>query len=200
MISVITWVNKFDVYQGLVESLPDCELIPIGQEFDSMAKAYNEGTRQAHGDILLYIHQDCRIRDNRLLQALETALENPKTGFCGPIGSLVVSDRSWWETDRINLRGWLIQGEEISSFGAYDGPARQIDGYFMATKHRFTWPEEFPGIHFTDLAMCRIAEEQGFENRIFSVATQHLSQGENTSESYKQNYELYRKRFPSKEV
>jgi hypothetical protein len=196
MISVISWVNKPDVYQGLVESLPDCELIPIGQECDSLAKAYNEGTRQAKGDVLLYIHQDCRIRDSRFTELLHKALEDPKTGFCGPIGSSAVSDRSWWDTARINLHGWLLQGEkDLTYFDIYDGPARQIDGYFMATKHRFHWPEEFPGIHFTDLAMCRLAEEQGFQNRIFSVVTQHLSQGESTSQSYLDNYEIYKRRF-----
>ena len=47
-ISFITWVNNEEMYNGFLESarfIDNCEFIKIGQDFNSMSKAYNEGLR-----------------------------------------------------------------------------------------------------------------------------------------------------------
>lgn len=202
MISFVTWCNNEQQYQGLLDTLPDdSEAIKVGQDFDSMAKAYNYGTTLAKGDIIVYLHQDVRILDKRFPDIVAKASQGLKTGFCGPIGSDMISSGPWWEVPRINLHGWIIaknrdtNNDEILSFGAYDGLARQLDGLMLVTRQRFHFPEELPGIHFLDLWACRMAEEKGFQNRIFSCAIQHLSWGETSSSSYKNNYEQYKAKW-----
>jgi len=199
MISFITWCNNDKVYQGLLDTLPDdSEAIRVGQEFDSMAKAYNYGTTLAKGETLCYIHQDVRILDKRFPEIVEKALENINTGFVGPIGNIKKSKNTWWD-NQANNRGWVLQdnfGTDVMlSFGAYSGYARQLDALMMCTKKKFKFPEELPGIHYLDLWMCAEAEAQGFTNGIFSCCIKHLSWGEMDRTKYEQNYELYRKKW-----
>ena len=199
MISFISWVNNEEQYRGLVESATceDVEFVKIGQEVDSLAKAYNLGTSRARGDILVYVHQDVRIEGALLFKTIiEKTLSDDKIGLAGPIGSISVNNGSWWTVGPDLCRGYVRQFCNILSFGEYDGKARQLDGLMLCTKKRFTFPEELPKLHFLDLWMCMLAEEQGLYNWIFSgVVIQHLSGGERDSDHYNKNWAQYRARF-----
>jgi hypothetical protein len=205
MIHFITWVNDESYYSGLLDSLAPLQnsypinIVKVGQEAKSMAQAYNIGTQKSgfqYGDILVYCHQDVRILDTlfipRLIQA--TRYDN-QVGFVGPVGNLSTNDASWWTVGIGQCRGGILQGNNPLWFGSYDGPARQLDGLLLATNKLFTFPEELPGIHFLDLWMCREAEKQGYQNRIFWTIVQHLSGGECSSQSYRDNLLQYRKHW-----
>jgi hypothetical protein len=205
MISFITWTRSPSLYKGFFDSVKDfdCELIKIGQDFKSMASAYNEGTRQATGDILCYVHEDVRIVDSRFPKIVETALEDPLAGFAGPIGSTGYSPKFWWDAPHETWQGWVLNRDrndatkEVIDLGRpYDGPASNLDGLMLCTKRKFKFPEEeLPGIHFLDAWMCREAEAQGYVNRIFSAAIQHISWGEQDPSKCESNYDIFRKRW-----
>ena len=198
MISFITWVNNAGLYDGLKRTAErtcrEVELVPIGQEVGSLAHAYNLGTSRAKGDILVYCHQDVRIMDFGFTRAVEHILADDKAGFAGPIGSTGLSKENWWDVP--NQVGWVIRGDGFFwGHCAYDGPVRQIDGLLMATKRRFEFPVELPGVHFLDMWMCRLAESMGYENRVFSAAVQHLSDGNEGCPDYVHNRELYQRKW-----
>ena len=160
-----------------------------------MAKAYNVGTKMAKGDILVYVHEDVRLIDSRFDELVTKATEDPKTGFVGPIGTTGVSTGAWWETPRNFYKGFIMGDGIMDDNGYYDGPAKGLDALLMATRHRFTFPEELPGVHFLDQWACRLAEEKGLTNRIFPAVVQHLSRGNADTESFQYNLKLYQKRW-----
>jgi len=200
-LSFITWSNDEEHYKGLVDSasfIKDAEFIKIGQEFNSMAKAYNEGLKKATGDIFIFIHQDVRILDTRFPKIVENVCKNPLLGFAGVIGNLAVPTYCWWELADSQKRGWLIttnkenkEEDILLYFGMYNGPARQIDGVLMVTNKRFTFPEELPSVHFVDLWMCHVAEQLGYVNWIFNTVIKHYSHGEIESENFKLSKKIY---------
>ena len=198
-LSFISWVNDDATYQGLLDSLPPgSQAIKVGQEFNSLSKAYNHGTSLATGDILIYCHQDVIIRDTNFARIVSAALQSERAGFAGPIGNIAPSPYTWWDIPA-NNRGWLLQDidgcDVMQYFGAYDGPASQLDGLMMCTRKRFTFPEELPGIHAVDLWMCALAESLGYQNRIFSACVKHLSWGEQDRSKLVTNYEAYLDRW-----
>lgn len=203
MISYITWVSNKEQYDVFKKSLDVCgdiqrEFIEVGQEVNSMAKAYNKGSKLATGNIFVYCHQDVRIKDKDFEIKLEHIFkEFPDTGFVGPIGNVKINIGSWWTVGPSFCRGRVIQGggNNFLSFGEYNGHANQLDGLMMCTDKNFTFPEELPGIHFLDLWMCRVAELSGYKNRIFNTVVQHLSGGENTSDSHRNNWNQYKNKF-----
>lgn len=215
MISFITWVNNEDQYQNFKDSVKfPCEFIKVGQEAKSLAQAYNIGTHKATGDTLVYCHQDILILDPLFPEQVEKALEDPLTGFVGPIGNIKLSNRFWWDVGKEYSKGEVfvhdtrsgipdkqlqnLKEGKLLSFGKYDGPARQLDALLMATKHKFVFPEELIGIHMVDLWMCRLAESQGYTNRIFSTKIKHLSEGKHVGgKLFLDNYKLYKEKFNS---
>ena len=164
-----------------------------------MAQAYSIGMRKAQGTVLVYVHQDVRIMDFGFARAVKAATEPDNVGFAGVIGSTTPSNENWWDTH--GQMGWVIRNDGLFwGHCAYDGPARQVDGLLMATRKRYPWPEgELPGVHFLDQWMCRYAESMGDENRIFSAAVQHMSNGSTGSAEYLHNLRLYQQRWRVKE-
>jgi hypothetical protein len=209
-ISYITWSHKPDDVERMsrsIRSLPthDHEIIYIDNSVaPSMCQGYNLGTALASGDILVYLHSDVEIIDQRFVELVTKATEDPSTGFVGPIGALTVSPRYWCDQSYGNLRGWIVaSGREnpssdcILSFGAYDGVCRQMDGLLMATRKRFSFPSEIlTNWHGVDLWMCAQAERDGFTNRIFSVGVRHQSWGETSSEKFIQAFDSFKSSFP----
>lgn len=198
LISFISWVNNEELYKGFLDSAKyfNAEFIKIGTEAKSMAEAYNLGTQKAKGDILVYVHQDVRIRDTNFQDKLEYLFNKDKqVGFVGVIGNVQKNDGSWWTVGPAFSRGWVLQGNNPLFFNAYDGIASQLDGLLMATDKRWKFPEELQEVHFIDLWMCALAEQSGLHNYIINSVVQHLSGGEVSSECYRKNWEIYKKKF-----
>ena len=183
--SIITWVNKPELYDGLVKSCShiDCEFICVDQKFNNMSSAYNFATDKAKGKFLVYCHQDIEILDTQFCDKVRFVFNNHKDiGFLGPIGSITNHrKRLWFNEGHENSRGWILQGNRITGCGNYNGIARLLDGLMMITDKRMDFPEFLPGIHCLDTMMCMQAESQGLRNWITPLAIRHWSEGDTGS-------------------
>jgi hypothetical protein len=205
MISFITWTNNPKEYFAFKKSVEEnvyerVEFIAIANTMaKSLSEAYHIGQARAIGDLLVYCHQDIIIRDTRFSRLLHKSCEQPKCGFVGVIGGLHRAVGSWWEQNRNNLRGRVLQSDKtgkrdpvVLDFGKYNGPASQMDGLFLATPRKDWDFYDIKGIHFVDMLMCYQALERGFQNYIADIYLEHTSWGEKESNEYKENFGLYR--------
>lgn len=196
--SFITWVNDENHYRNLLKSSHNLrvEYIRLGQEYDSMAKAYNKGTELATGDYLVYVHQDVEILDTFFEQKITNIFTNHSDiGFVGVIGSLTkdYNKSVWFHEGAHNCRGLAIQNQyKAVNLGIYNGVASLIDGLIMITDKVFNFPESIPHVHFIDAWMCNVASDAGLNNWIADILVNHNSGGETTSVFFKDNLTRYR--------
>ncbi|MBS1722742.1 MAG: glycosyltransferase family 2 protein [Armatimonadetes bacterium] len=194
--SIVTWVNRPELYHDMVESFAhlDCEFITIGAECGSMAQAYNAGTDRAQGRYLVYCHQDARLLDAEFESKVEALFSrDDKLGLVGVAGADSNRQKSLWFAEGADsYRGKVFEDGHWVTFGDSDCEARTIDGFFMVTDKKFSFPEILPGVHFLDAWMCRQAEDAGLRNWVIDIDMAHLSKGETASRDYRNNLELYR--------
>lgn len=201
LFSFITWVNNETHYRDLLKSSHDLkvEYIRLGQEYDSMSKAYNRGTEIATGKYLVYIHQDVEILDTMFEQkAIKLFQRHNDLGFVGVIGSLTndVAKSIWFHEGAHNCRGLALQNKyEAVNLSIYNGPAKLIDGLLMMTDKKFNFPESLPHVHFVDAWMCNVALADGYQNWITDILVNHNSAGETQSEFFKNNLIRYRMKW-----
>lgn len=197
LFSFISWVNNETHYRTLLKSSHTikAEYIRIGQEVDSLSKAYNLGTERASGKYLVYVHQDVEILDNQFEQKLHRVFQREDLGFVGVIGSLTRDNTKsvWFQEGAHNCRGIAIQNRyEAVNLGVYNGEAALIDGLMMITDKRFNFPESLPHVHFLDAWMCNVAAGDGYKNWITDIWVNHNSGGETHSDFFKNNLIRYR--------
>ena len=196
LFSVISWVNNQELYQDMVKSFDhvDCEFLEMGQEYESMAQAYNAGTEKARGKYLVYCHQDARLIDPDFTSKIvRTLTMHPNIGLLGVAGTINNNQRSVWfqEAASAYLGGIQEHGEWLR-FGQTDCMARTIDAVFMVTDKCLMFPEMLPGIHMLDAWMCRQTEDLGYYNWVCDVKVHHLSPGNPYTQSFRDNLSMYR--------
>lgn len=198
LLSFITWVSDEVHYRNLLRSSHNLkvEYIRLGQEFKAMSQAYNAGTELAHGDYLIYVHQDVEILDTMFDSKLAQVFDQrPDLGFVGVIGSLT-NDRAksvWFHEGAQLCRGMAIQNRyEAVNLSIYNGEASLIDGLIMITDKKFNFPESLPHVHFVDAWMCNVAKAAGYRNWITDILVNHNSGGETQSDFFKNNLIRYR--------
>lgn len=197
LISFITWVNNEVHYRNFLKHSHNikAEYIRLGQEYDSMSKAYNAGTELATGKYFVYVHQDVDILDLMFEEKLKNLFsEHDNLGFVGVIGSLTNNAHTlWFSEGGYNCRGIAIQStHQILNLGAYNGPACLLDGLMLISDKKFNFPESLPHIHFLDSWMCNLALSQGYQNWIIDILVNHNSHGETKSMAFKENLMRYR--------
>jgi glycosyltransferase involved in cell wall biosynthesis len=196
LFSVISWVNNQKLYREMMESFDgvDCEFIELGQEYESMAQAYNAGTEKAKGKYFVYCHQDARLIDPEFTsKVIKTFALHPDIGIMGVAGTINNNQRSVWFKESANsyLGGIKEHGDWIC-FGQTDCMARTIDAVFMVTDKRLMFPEILPGIHLLDAWVCRQTEDLGYYNWVCDIKVQHLSPGNPNTQSFQDNLGMYR--------
>ena len=191
--SIITWVNKPELYDQLVKSCSrlNCEFLPMGQEFKNMSAAYNAATDIAKGRFLVYCHQDIEIIDTEFASKVRHVFDTHRDiGFLGVIGSVANHHkRLWFNESGDDARGWILQGNALTGHHAYNGMVRLLDGLIMITEKRFDFPEFLPGIHCVDSFMCLKAETDGYRNWVAPIVIRHWSEGDVHSPQIDQNQE-----------
>lgn len=198
LISFITWVNDEIKYRSFLKSSHKikAEYIRLGQEYDSMSRAYNAGTDMATGEYLAYVHQDVEILDTMFEEKIKRLFDSKDNlGFVGVIGSLTNDNvKSLWFHEGVHSsKGIVIQNRtEAINIEAYNGPASLLDGLLMITDKRFNFPESLPHIHFVDAWMCNVASKAGYQNWITDILVNHNSGGETNSTFFKDNLIRYR--------
>jgi hypothetical protein len=215
MISFITWTNNSQEYQRFQRSASlsciDCdivsEFIEVDQQARSMAEAYYIGQERAHGDIMVYCHQDIIIHDLLFAEKLTKFFaSHPDCGFAGVIGNKRINSGSWWTVGKHDCCGYVRQTDKekkradtVFDFGRGTQQARQLDGLLLATSRRWLFPViQLSGIHFFDLWMCMQAESQGLKNYVIDTDIEHTSWGETDSQHYKKNHEIYKQKWFSR--
>lgn len=196
LFSVISWVNNQNLYQDMIKSFEnvDCEFIELGQEYDSMAQAYNAGTEKATGKYLVYCHQDARLIDPEFTAKVTKAFTvHPNIGLMGVAGTINNKQRNVWFKESANsYLGGIKEHEDWICFGQTDCMARTIDAVFMVTDKRLMFPEILPGIHLLDAWMCRQTEGMGYYNWVCDIKVHHLSPGNPNTQSFRDNLAMYR--------
>lgn len=196
LFSVISWVNNQKLYREMVASFEsiDCEFIELGQEYESMAQAYNAGTEKAKGKYLVYCHQDARLIDpDFTAKVTRTFALHPEIGLMGVAGTINNNQRSVWFKESANsYLGGIKEHGDWLCFGQTDCMARTIDAVFMVTNKRLMFPEILPGIHLLDAWMCRQTEDLGYYNWVSDIKVHHLSPGDPNTQSFRDNLGMYR--------
>lgn len=198
LVSFITWVNDEVQYRSFLKSSHNikAEYIKLGQEYDSLSKAYNAGTDVAKGKYLAYVHQDVEILDTFFEAKVAKVFESrDDIGFVGVIGSVTKDNTKslWFHEGAHRCRGLAIQNRyEAVNVCVYNGPACLIDGLLMIADKKFNFPESLPHIHFVDAWICNVASEAGYQNWITDILVNHNSAGETKSTFFKDNLVRYR--------
>jgi GT2 family glycosyltransferase len=196
LISFVTWVNDDVKYRCFLKSSHHikAEYIRLGQEYDSLSKAYNAGTEAATGKYFVYVHQDVEILDSLFEMKISNIFKNSMVGFAGVIGSLTNESHALWFAERrSNCRGIVAQNtNQFINLGVYNGDACLLDGLILITDKRFNFPESLPHVHFLDTWMCVQAISMGYKNWIADILVNHNSHGETGSQIYKENLMRYR--------
>lgn len=157
-----------------------------------IAKAYNEGAKQAKSEALLFVHEDVIFRENDWVKALLEKLAEPKTGVIGFSGSKVwapvLSGCSLHDDYTVDSYAWP-QGERIISLSRCDRddktfvPVITVDGLAMAVR-KDVW-EKHPfdevvltGFHCYDVDFSLTLANAGYTNYVWrGIRPLHLSQG-----------------------
>jgi hypothetical protein len=207
MISFITVGYRPDLLQALAASLRlgagsiPWELIAVdGTAFD-LFRGYNHAARQAKGDILAFVHEDVQFLGNPLTLAKPIeCLNDPRTGFVGIAGSMLLEATGQWWGGRLshdeafeNCRGMVIHpsihegGLQVNAWpekcGLF-GRVLVVDGAWMMC-HRQTFDrlegfdeKTFTGFHFYDTDISLRASLAGLTNYVLPIPLLHLSPGQ----------------------
>jgi hypothetical protein len=127
---------------------------------DSIAAAYNEGTRQAAHSVRCYVHHDVQVTDVGRLRDGILRNATPDVGMVGLIGSRTPV-MPWWEGDRCGAVTDARMGPMDFRRG---GPCAYLDGLLLATAQPVTWDETYPGWHGYDHDMCQQQIAVGRQN------------------------------------
>ena len=188
-VSIITIVNKEDVFRGFKESLEGqnfkgFELIPVmnmNGEFKGAGEALNSGAAKATGDLLIFCHPDIRFRSPSALSDIVTQ-SLKLDGVTGVAGAkeTVPGKREIVTT--------IVQGERKESVGRPASAPEEVqtlDECMIAVKRdafaRFT---EREGWHLYGAEYCLDAGRRG--DKCFAIPSEiwHLSDGKSLDASY----------------
>lgn len=195
-----------------VEKTIGCEVeyIPIlntDNKF-SMASAYNEGARQATGDILLFTHDDVFfLKDGWGPVLSEKFSQNPDIGAIGLAGTQYIFEApllKWLDAGWPFVQGRVIHRYENKfvltaySWEKTDQEVVAVDGLFIAIpanvfKHIKFDGETFDGFHFYDLDICMQVRQTHQIVVTFDIYAVHHSPG-----CLDQNWANYGNKFLAK--
>lgn len=181
--------NVYDSMEHTVGPTWDIEMVEVvGAK--SMGSGYNEGTKRATSDILMFTHSDVTSWANKLCwDAVVSKVLDFNTGFVGVAGTVMMpKSGAWWNklADEDELRGSVAHVSEDksmmhqSTYGRY-GRAAVMDGVMLITTKRVLentgswWDNET--FHFYDVEMTARANQMGFKNYVMPFPILRGSKG-----------------------
>ncbi|MDM8334172.1 glycosyltransferase [Limosilactobacillus panis] len=205
LFSIITIVNKEDVYQGFKKSLEaqdgvNYELIKVNNDhnqFASARAAYNSAMKKAHGDYLIFSHPDMRFLDKYSLRdALEQVTQLHNLGVAGVSGcpSEVHHHHSTLVTAIVHDNPPHHFGTLIDKTTA----VQTVDECFFVMKRSFS--EEHPfsdikGWHMYAVEQCLVALLNGRKNYVVPARMWHYSTGFSENWQYVKTGQEIAKRY-----
>lgn len=213
MISLIICSRDKDIPKELRKNVEET----IGEEFEwvvidnsagnhSIFKAYNIGSKLAHGDILCFMHDDILFLSNNWGKVVHNAFRVETLGLLGVIGNHVVPacPASWWTS--CYEEGHVVQyyesedrHENIQYSKVNNSQVAIVDGLWFCIP-RSLFPsiafdeKTFSGFHCYDTDICLQILKQG---RTISIANdidiQHNSDGFLSSQFIEERKIWYKK-------
>jgi hypothetical protein len=173
---------------------PETRVI-VRRDQSCLFAAYNEILDEARADprieVLVLIHEDAEIRDDRFEEKLRWGLSDPSVAIVGTIGAVGVQGIDWWIHDygigssilepidaAVLYETPLLEGPEMSGTGGF-GDVDMVDGYLLAmsrwaiTELRFDETGVGPGFHGYDADICFQAREKGRKVFVCEMAVAH---------------------------
>lgn len=211
LFSIITIVNKEDVYQQFKRNLSEqrglnYELIKINNDhnqFESAREAYNQALDKCHGEYLIFLHPDIRFLDNMALyDVLKQIIYISNLGVAGIAGcpSKLVHHKSVILTTIVQDNPPYHFGTNISK----PTKVQTLDECFFVIKKAFLEKHHFSNIkgwHMYAVEQCLIALMNGKENYVVPARIWHMSPGSSENWQYVQTgrelVRRYGKYFPS---
>ena len=192
-ISLITIVNKNDVYEGFLKSLGEqknitYELIPvynIDNEFSSARVAYNQAVQKAQGRYLCFVHPDIRFLDeNSLHDFLEYVISIDDFGVVGIAGAVACGKKSR------DILTTIVQGEKLEKVGCLINKPEKIqtvDECFFVIKKEYFQKNHFSikeGWHLYSVEYCLQALKKNKQNYVVPSRIWHMSDGKSLDSNY----------------
>jgi glycosyltransferase involved in cell wall biosynthesis len=142
--------------------------------------ALNEGTRQATGDYLIFVHQDVRLPEtffidlNNAIEALESSPLTSPLGVIGPAGRDALGVHRGWINDRGDLWG---DRDKLPH------PVQTLDELMLVVPRELflsesiSFDEAINNHHLFGSDLCLQAAEQGYRNFAINAFVFHNSSG-----------------------
>ena len=168
-VSIVTPVNDWHTYFGLVQSLTDCETkfeaLPI-YKAESATKALNKGIEQTSNDVVICCHQDVRFGPG-FLRSMEQI--DHDVGVVGTFGRDL----------ELNCAGRIYNPKpKWRSVGVLPCEAVSLDEHCLSIRKSsgLRFDESLPYWHVYGADICLTATEMGRKNWIVnSMGLEHLS-------------------------
>lgn len=197
-LSLICVYNNPDMYHNLMlrslntQNFKDIEIIGVNSVeggFSSASSALNYGAKQAHGEILLFIHQDVEFLNDNCLNDLIEAMHSTETGdIVGAAGATLIdgkyelcSSMLWGALYKTYNAVWVKKGELRS--------VDSLDECFFCM-NRETW-EKHPfdedicnDWHFYAVEMCMYAKSQSHNVYVANIPICHKSRTGTKTKGY----------------
>ena len=167
-------------------------------QFSSCAKALNYGASKAHGDILVFSHQDITLKTKEGLREFAEAIEKSETGTI--VGTQGVVDRS--PTYYQNLTAGNVFCSKLEKkFEKKLYPVSTVDEGFFGMKKETWGGHQFDELtcsnwHLYAVEACLYARSEMKEVYVFPIELHHYSWG-NISDSYMKELKLLCKKYRS---
>src|SRR5436305_6832629 len=190
---------SLDAALGSAPSLHASLDVIDGRRLD-LFRGYNAGAARAHGEILVFLHDDVRLLGNSLtFKEPLVLLEQPETGLLGVAGATYIGRCGcWWEAPSRSRRGAVAQkrdGEFGMEWSVWPkragrfGPVVVLDGLFLMCRREVFErlggfdQATYTGFHFYDLDITFRATLAGLVNYAAPLPLLHGSRG-NTDEAW----------------
>lgn len=220
MISIIICNRKSTINPALKENIQntvgvkhEIVLIDNSRGQYNIFQAYNEGVRQAKGDILCFMHDDILFRSNGWGSVIEDAFTaNEHMGALGVAGGHFMPDCpcSWSTCKTTSYHVWQTNHDGTTTEykctdhteGKHLVDVASLDGLFMCIRHslfnitRFD-DHTFTGFHCYDSDICMQILAAGYSvNVTFDIDIEHRSNGA-CNQQYYDNIEIWYKKWHS---
>jgi GT2 family glycosyltransferase len=177
--------------------LKDIEFIAFENKgTNSLTELYNKGLAQAKNDIVVFLHDDIKIKTNKWGKRLLDHFNNTDYGILGVAGTYNFPESgTWWENRHtmvgiVNHKHPETKKEYESKFSAPLGneiaPVATLDGvFFAAHKDRIKagFDETIPGFHFYDISFCLANHTKDVKLGVFTnIRIVHDSIGQTNSQ------------------
>ena len=106
---------------------------------------------------------------------------NSKVGLVGLCGTRGKSNGFWWESNKLDLIGHVLNGKQKEYWlwhaGLQEYDVKYIDGMFMATNRDIPFSEDIIGFHLYDVDYCNVIRQNKLKIKIISHLVNHISSG-----------------------